>query len=255
MAGRYAVDYDEEQTAAAFDVLIDACPDCAAIKEKREVHVWAAATPQVLVTPRAFLEDERRPTCRCGSPTFGCASAASPGKPSLLEVQFSITAIAHVAFGLTSPSGEGRTLFTLDAAFLHVLFDNRKDFHSVSPVETQGIETRGVGFDALAAMDEPARLAFLRAIQPMLATAASRLLGARECESPDLRTRVAVGGASDLRLDVRHGLLPGAGVGVRDRGGVRARAAGDAIPRRQRSGRRHVLMTCEDARDLLKEFE
>ena len=256
VAGRYAVDYDEEQTAAAFDVLIDACPDCAAIKEKREVHVWAAATPQVLVTPRAFLEDERRPYLQVWFPDVRLCIGGVAGKPSLLEVQFSITAIAHVAFGLKSPSGEGRTLFTLDAAFLHVLFDNRKDFHSVSPVETQGIETRGVGFDALATMDEPARLAFLRAIQPMLATAANRLLAREnanhltfEPESPSVARQIY---DSMFAMD----FYP-------RRASVYATLAvfGPAqlvMPFRDDNGQvvgTFDLMTCENARDLLKEFE
>ena len=256
LAGRYAVDYDEDQTAAAFDVLKAACADCKAIVEKREVHVWAAATPQVLVTPRAFLEDERRPYLQVWLPDVRLCMGGVAGKPSLLEIQFSITAIAHVAFGAASPAGEGRTLFTLDAAFLHVLFDNRGDFRRVSPVETQGVETRGPGLDAIATMDEPTRLAFLQAIQPLLATAASRLLGREsanhlvfEPESLSVARQIY---DSMFSVDFHP-----------RRASVYATIAvfGPAqlvMPFRDDSGQvvgTFDLMTCEDARNLLEEFE
>lgn len=176
LAGRHAVDYNEDQTTKAFDALIAACPDCAAIVEKREVHVWAAASPHVLVTPRAFIEDPRQPYLLVMLPDVRLCFGGVAGKRSTLEVQLSVTSIAHVAFGKANEDGKGRSLFSVERNFLHVLFDERRDFRKLSPVETQGLETSGPGFDTVAAMDAAERLQFLQAMQPVLDTAARHLL-------------------------------------------------------------------------------
>ncbi len=175
LSGRLAVDYSDDQIAAAFRTLEVACPRCA-VADARDVHVWAAGPPRVLVSPRAFDEDVRRPYLLAQFPDVRICLSGVAGKPSALEVQFAITAIAHVAFGAANDTGTGRTLFTLANNFLDVRYDERADFFSLSPVETQGVVAVGAGFDAIAEMDPAARVQFLIELQPLLQTAAGRLL-------------------------------------------------------------------------------
>ena len=59
---------------------------------------------------------------------------------------------------------------------MHVLFDDRTEFVRVSPMGTQGIVAQGPVFDVVAAMDDASRLQLLQNLQPVLATAARRLL-------------------------------------------------------------------------------
>jgi len=176
LSGRLALDYDADRTAAAFAALVAACPECAAVTEARAAHVWAAGPPRVLVSPRAFAEDPRRPSLLAQLPDVRVCLSGVAGKRSSLEVQFAVTAIAHVAFGAPAASGAGRTLFTVERAFLDVRFDDRAGFFRLDPVETQGLVASGPGFAAIAAMDPARRLALLRDLQPVLALAASRLL-------------------------------------------------------------------------------
>ena len=179
LAGHYQVRYSAERVDEAFAVLVSACPECDALTE-REIHLWAAASPYVQVTPRGFLQDGHRRYLSVTFPDVRLCIGGIAGKASSLEVQFSITATAHVAFG--SENKDGWTLFTVDADprrvqdFLHVLFDERDGFHSISPSGTQGLETSGPGFAVIAEMDEAARLQFLIDIRPILSAAAPRLL-------------------------------------------------------------------------------
>jgi hypothetical protein len=176
LLGRHAADYDEAQTTDAFEALIAACPECAAVADRREVHVWAAAPPSVLVTPRAFIEDPRQPYLLVVFPDVRLCLSGSAGKASTLEIQFSVTSIAHVAFGRRDENGNRWTLFSVQARFLHVRFDERHGLRKLSPIEIQGMETSGPGFARIAEMTAAERLAFLQLIQPVLDCAARRLL-------------------------------------------------------------------------------
>lgn len=179
LAGHYRVRYSPNQIDEAFEVLVSACPECDALSE-REIHLWAATAPYVQVTPRTFLQDQRRRYLSVTFPDVRLCIGGIAGKASSLEVQFSITATAHVAFG--SKNKGAWTLFTVDETprraqdFLHVLFDDRDGFHGINPSGTQGVETSGPGFAAIAAMDEAERLQFLVDIRRILTAAAPRLL-------------------------------------------------------------------------------
>ena len=175
LAQQYSIDYGAKDVSDAFAVLVAACPDCDALTD-RAVHVWAAAPPQVQVTARAFDQDARHPYLSVALPDVRLCIGGTAGKPSSLEVEFSVTATAHVAFGTESSTGKDWSLFSVDRNFLHVLFDERPGFHSVSNSATQGLATSGPGFATIAAMDAAARLQFLHAILPVLQTAAVRLL-------------------------------------------------------------------------------
>lgn len=174
LAGRFVRDYDDAQIDDAFATFIDACPDCADISD-REVHVWAAASPQVFVTPRAYIEEEVKPYLSVCFPDIRICISGVAGKPSTLEIQFSVESVAHLAFGGLG-TGNTRTFFSLERDFLNVLFDDRGAFRQLSPVGTQGLEINGPGFDAIAAMDDAQRLQLLQSLQPLLSTAAVRLL-------------------------------------------------------------------------------
>jgi hypothetical protein len=93
------------------------------------------APPRVQVTARAFDQDPRHPYLSLTFPDVRLCIGGTAGKPSSLEVEFSVTAIAHVAFG--TPGIKDWSLFSVDRNFLHVLFDERQDCHSVSPAGTQ----------------------------------------------------------------------------------------------------------------------
>ena len=137
--------------------------------------MWAATSPYVLVTPRAYDEDERRPYLMVRFPDVRMCVSGIAGKAASLEIQFSIEAIAHVAFGGAGGGGR-RTLFSLDGNFLNVLFDDRVDAHAVSPVGTQGLEPVGAGFGPIGGMSPEEKTALLTALQGMLDVAAGRLL-------------------------------------------------------------------------------
>lgn len=177
LSGRLAVDYGDDRIAAAFRTLQAACPRCTPVTDARDVHVWAAGPPRVLVSPRAFDEDPRRPYLLAQLPDVRLCLSGVAAKPSSLEFQFAITAIAHVAFGAANDRGNARTLFTVEDNFLDVRYDERRDFWSLSPVETQGVVPTGPGFDAIAGMDPAERTQFLLDVQPLLEIAAGRLLG------------------------------------------------------------------------------
>ena len=127
LTGRLAVDYDEARTAVAFAELAAACPECAAdVTESRTAHVWAAAAPEVLVTPRGFDEDPRHPYLLARLPDVRVCLAGVAGKRSSLELQFAVTAVAHVVFGAANATAGGRTLFTVAGDFLDVRFDDAR---------------------------------------------------------------------------------------------------------------------------------
>lgn len=174
LAGRFVVHYDNTQINEAFSTLIDACSECADISE-REVHVWAAASPLVFVTERAYLEQETKPYLSVFFPDVRVCISGVKGKSSTLEIRFSIETIAHVAFGGLGMN-DRRTFFSLDRDFLNVLFDDNCQFRRLSPVGTQGLEVNGPGFDSIAAMDDTQRVQFLQDLQPLLETAAVSLL-------------------------------------------------------------------------------
>jgi hypothetical protein len=177
LSGRLAVDYDAARTTAAFAQLAAACPACADVTESRTAHVWAAAAPEVLVTPRGFDEDPRHHYLLSRLPDVRVCLAGVAGKRSSLELQFAVTAVAHVTFGAANSAAGGRTLFTAAGDFLDVRFDDRPEAWSLSPVETQGVVAAGPGFAAVTELDEEGRTAFLRGVQPLLEAAAARLLG------------------------------------------------------------------------------
>ena len=174
LAGRFVRDDIDTQIEDAFTTLIDACPDCADISD-REVHVWAAVSPQVFVTPRAYIEEEAKPYLSVCFPDVRICIGGVAGKPSTLEIQFSVESVAHLAFGGLS-TGNNRTFFSLERDFLNVLFDDRREFRRLSPAGTQGLEIKGPGFDSIAAMDDAQRLQLLQDLQPLLETASVRLL-------------------------------------------------------------------------------
>jgi hypothetical protein len=174
LAGRFVFHYNNAQINEAFFTLIDACPECADIRD-REVHVWAAASPLVFVTERAYLEQEpNKPYLSVFFPDVRVCISGMKGKFSTLEIRFSIETIAHVAFG--GLRNGRRTFFSLDRDLLNVLFDDSAEIRQLSPVGTQGVEVNGPGFAAIAAMDDTQRVQFLRVLQPLLETAAERLL-------------------------------------------------------------------------------
>lgn len=174
LAGRFVRGYNDDQIEEAFATLGAACPDCADISE-REVRVWAAAPPQVFVTPRAYLEEEARPYLSVLFPDVRICMSGAAGKRSTLEIQFSVQSIAHVAFGGLN-NGSTRTFFSVEGDYLNVLFDDRREFRRLSPVGTQGFETDGPGYEAIGGMDAAQRLELLQNLQPLLDAAAARLL-------------------------------------------------------------------------------
>lgn len=174
LGGRFVRDYDQDQIEEAFATLINVCKDCAKMTE-REVHVWAAASPQVFVTPRAYAEEHAKPYLSLFFPDVRLCISGIMQKPSTMEIQFSIQSVAHVAFGGLN-AGNNRTFFSLESDFLNVLFDDRPEFMQLSPVGTQGLEINGRGFEAIVRMDEAARLQVLQTLQPLLVTAAIGLL-------------------------------------------------------------------------------
>ena len=168
LSGRLAVDYDATMAAVAFDQLVAACPDCAGVEESRTAHVWAAAAPHVLVSPRGFDEDPRHPYLLALLPDVRMCLAGVAGKHSSLELRFAVTAVAHLAFGAQTGATGTRTLFTVAGDFLDVRFDDRPGAWILSPVETQGVVAAGPGFAAVSRFDAEARTAFLRGVQPLL---------------------------------------------------------------------------------------
>ncbi len=175
LAGRFVFHYNNAQINEAFFTLIEACPECADISD-REVHVWAAASPLVFVTERAYLEQEpNKPYLSVFFPDVRVCISGMKGKFSTLEIRFSIETIAHVAFGGVGMDNM-RTFFSLERDFLNVLFDDTSQFLQLSPVSTQGLEVNGPGFHSIAAMDDTQRVELLQATEPLLEAAAVRLL-------------------------------------------------------------------------------
>ncbi len=174
LAGRFVRDYDADQVDEAFATLVAACPSCADLTD-RAVHAWAAAAPTVTVTPRAFVEDETRPYLAVRFPDIRVCISDVAGKASALELLCAVESIAHLALGGLN-GGDARTLFSLERSFVHVLFDDRREHVQLVPAGVQGLDGEGPGFDAIAAMDDAARMQLLVALAPLLETAARRLL-------------------------------------------------------------------------------
>jgi len=174
LRGRLARDYDETEVEALRRRLSELWPGAPQLAEPRAVHIWAAGPPRVLVSPRAFDEDPRRPSLIAQLPDVRMCLSGVAGKPSSLEVQFAVAVTAHLALG--SERAGALSLLTLERDFLDVRFDSRDGFRSLSPVETQGFVTSGPGFEGIDAMDPQERTALLVALQPTLDTGARRLL-------------------------------------------------------------------------------
>jgi hypothetical protein len=174
LAGRFALEYNASQVGDALAVLVAACPDCAGIGDAA-VRVWAAASPQLFVTPRAYLEAEDKRYLSVLFPDVRVCICGVAGKPAALEIQFSMESVAHVAFGALNLENR-RSLFTLERNYLHVLYDDRPEYLRLSPVGAQGLEVSGDGSSAIAALDDAERLKLLQDLQPVLESAAVRLL-------------------------------------------------------------------------------
>ncbi|HXQ70666.1 MAG TPA: phage holin family protein [Pyrinomonadaceae bacterium] len=174
LAGQFQVHYSENQTNRIFETLTDILPGAADIAD-RDIHLWAATPPQLLVTPWAYLQYKFKPYLSVFFPDVRLCISGVFEKPSILEVQFSITSVAHVAFGAASED-DTRTLFSAERDFLRVLLDSGDDFRMLSPVDTQGFAVQGPGFDSIAAMDDTQQLLLLEQLQPLLDDACVRLL-------------------------------------------------------------------------------
>ena len=184
LAEKFVHHYSESQVARAFtETLIAALPATTDMVE-RDMHLWAATPPQLLVTPWANLQYKAKPYLSVFFPDVRLCISGVLEKESTLEIQFSITSVAHVAFG-ASTEAETRTLFSAEGDFLRVMFDESEDFMMVSPVDNQGLAFKGPGFDSIATMDDTQKLLLFEQLHPLLENASIRLL--RQLSSKSLR--------------------------------------------------------------------
>jgi hypothetical protein len=208
LSGRFLVIYDEARVDETFQALTEVRPEFGDILTDRQVHVRAASSPHVLLTPRGFEEDPRHPYLFGFFPDIRVCIAGYAKKPVAIELQFSAQCIAHVAFG--SRSNGNRTLFTLERTFIDVLMDPTQDTFSLSPVETQGIEILfPPGADIFLGLSTAERLQFFQDIRPILTNATARLLrrlNAQEIilEQADVLNRHVYDGVARVTLIPSH---------------------------------------------------
>ena len=178
LTGRFQRDLSERDTARAFAALGTADVRLAGFAAGgQRVHVLAAASPRILVSPRAFAEDPSRPCLLAG---FGdirvCFEAVLSGVPSAVEFRLAAETVAHLVLGGTSAAGTaGFSLLAVGGAMLHLRYD-ADDPVTLHPPGAQSVVGQGGVEDLVAGLDRAAVAALLVAMQPTLTLAARALI-------------------------------------------------------------------------------
>ncbi len=159
--------------ADAASIVAEFCRDCACAEEL-EGHVWAASSPRILVQHELFIE---HPDHFYLDAIFSdlrlCLSCPEREPGGSLEIQFSARSFAQVGFGTGGSLGR-LSLASRGAHFADVYYETSADLYSLVPGRL-GLSATGV-FEGLQRLEPAQRLAFLRAMQPVLHDAAERVL-------------------------------------------------------------------------------
>jgi hypothetical protein len=179
LTGRFQRDLSERDTTQAFAALGAADVRLAGFAAGgQRVHVFAAASPSILVSPRAFADDPSRP---CLLASFGdirvCFEALLNAVPSAVEFRLAAETVAHLVLGGTSAAGTaGFSLLAVGGAMLHLRYDPDATVN-LHPPGAQSVDGQCGAEDLVAGLDRAAVAALLAAMQPTLALAARALIG------------------------------------------------------------------------------
>jgi len=179
LTGWFKRDLSERDTTQAFAALGAADVRLAGFAAGgQRVHVFAAASPSILVSPRAFADDPSRP---CLLASFNdirvCFEAVLNKVPSAVEFRLAAETVAHLVLGGTSAAGTaGFSLLAVGGAMLHLRYDP-DDTVNLHPPGAQSVVGQGGAEDLVAGLDRAAMAALMAAMQPTLALAARALIG------------------------------------------------------------------------------
>lgn len=146
------------------------CPRCD-ITAPVTAHLWPAASPRVLLTPRTAAEDPARGYLA----TFFddvrlCVECGAEEERSacILELQFAARVVTHVGFGRRPRNGRRLDLFHQGGSFIDLYFDRRQGFLTLVEPGVQGMTAAGECFAPLLALAGDERHAAFEALQPAL---------------------------------------------------------------------------------------
>jgi hypothetical protein len=123
---RFSAAFNDDDVRTVFDALAEACSDCAPSTDAREVHVWSASSPRVLLTPRLSDADPSHPYLEAFFDDLRlCIAAGKKKDRATLEIQFAARALAHVGFGQRIGGHAQLSLFARSGTYASVFFDTR----------------------------------------------------------------------------------------------------------------------------------
>lgn len=154
---------------AALGKLAEGCADA----DRREVHVWPASPPHVLLTPHAFWSDPLRPYLLAVFDDIRLCIGCPDG---VLDLKFGARIDAHVGLGRRPPGGDVLSLFTTKDRFANVYYDTCPEAIAIEPKATQSLGFRGDAFGAIDGLDAAGRVALLDGLQEAFRVATARAL-------------------------------------------------------------------------------
>jgi hypothetical protein len=167
----------------AVAALAKACPDVFKDPGICSAHTWVAASPRILLTPRAFCEErtlDDRAVGPCLRAFFDdvrlCLSCGAD--ESTLEIQFAFDCLAHLGLGGREGNGPRLSLFRATESLADLYFDNRDGRFRIAPDRVQGVVGAGGVFTPLESADCTCRVEVLDAIQGLMREAAIAIMDA-----------------------------------------------------------------------------
>jgi hypothetical protein len=165
----------------AVAALAKACPDVIKDPGICTAHAWVAASPRILLTPRAFCEErtlDGRAVQPCLRAFFDdvrlCLSCGTDG--SILEIQFAFDCLAHLGLGSRDANSGRLSLFRATNTLADLYFDNRDGRFQIAPHGVQGVVGAGGVFAPLESHDCTCRVEVLNAIQDLMRRAAIAIM-------------------------------------------------------------------------------
>ncbi len=167
----------------AVAALAKACPDVIADPGLCSAHTWVAASPRILLTPRAFCEEhtvDGRAVRPCLRAFFDdvrlCLSCGT--EESILEIQFAFDCLAHLGLGSWDANNPRLSLFRATDTLADLYFDNRDGRFQIASNGLQGVVGAGGVFAALESVDCTCRVEILTAMHDLMRRAAIAIMDA-----------------------------------------------------------------------------